>query len=86
MINTDPNHKHTYDAQGNMTCCTLEEKIDAKTGKKNDLATAETEGNNHILNTREKAQLDQVKAGWVLTRTLIMSMLVLKTFFLFYNT
>ncbi|MFN5674106.1 MAG: heavy metal translocating P-type ATPase [Bacteroidota bacterium] len=32
MINTDPNHKHTYDAQGNMTCCTLEEKIDAKTG------------------------------------------------------
>ncbi|MBN8696357.1 MAG: cadmium-translocating P-type ATPase [Bacteroidetes bacterium] len=32
MINTDPNHKHTYDAKGNMTCCTLEEKIDAKTG------------------------------------------------------
>ncbi len=32
MINTDPNHKHTYDAQGNMTCCTLEEKIDANTG------------------------------------------------------
>lgn len=30
MINTDPNHKHTYDAQGNMTCCTLEEKIYAK--------------------------------------------------------
>lgn len=27
MINTDPNHKHTYDAQGNMTCCSLEEKI-----------------------------------------------------------
>lgn len=32
MINTDPNHKHTYDAQGNITCCSLEEKIDAKTG------------------------------------------------------
>lgn len=30
MINTDPNHKHTYDAQGNMTCCSLEEKIYAK--------------------------------------------------------
>ncbi len=27
MINTDPNHKHTYDAQGRMTCCTQEEKI-----------------------------------------------------------
>lgn len=33
MINKDPNHKHTYDAHGRMTCCTLEEKIDAKTGK-----------------------------------------------------
>jgi Cd2+/Zn2+-exporting ATPase len=27
MVNTDPNHKHTYDEQGKMTCCTLEEKI-----------------------------------------------------------
>lgn len=33
MINKDPNHKHTYDAKGNMTCCSLEEKIDAKSGK-----------------------------------------------------
>jgi len=33
MINTDPNHKHTYDAQGKMTCCSLEEKIDSKSGK-----------------------------------------------------
>ncbi|MCC7302812.1 MAG: cadmium-translocating P-type ATPase [Bacteroidia bacterium] len=31
MINTDPNHKHTYNAQGKMICCTLEEKINAKT-------------------------------------------------------
>src|SRR5687767_1413721 len=30
MINTDPNHKHTYDAHGNMTCCSLEEKIYSK--------------------------------------------------------
>ena len=30
MINTDPNHKHTYDEQGKMTCCTLEDKIYAK--------------------------------------------------------
>lgn len=30
MINTDPNHKHTYDAHGNMTCCSLEEKIYTK--------------------------------------------------------
>ena len=33
MINKDPNHKHTYDAKGNMTCCSLEEKIDQKSGK-----------------------------------------------------
>lgn len=31
MINKDPNHKHTYDANGNMTCCSLENKINAKT-------------------------------------------------------
>ncbi|MCG3165010.1 MAG: Zinc-transporting ATPase [Bacteroidia bacterium] len=30
MINTNPNHKHTYDAQGNMTCCSLEKKINVK--------------------------------------------------------
>ncbi len=33
MINKDPNHVHTYDAQGRMTCCSLEEKIDASTGE-----------------------------------------------------
>jgi Cd2+/Zn2+-exporting ATPase len=30
MLNTDKNHKHTYDAQGKMTCCTLEDKINTK--------------------------------------------------------
>ncbi len=33
MINTE-NHKHTYDAQGKMTCCTQEEKIYTKAGAK----------------------------------------------------
>lgn len=32
MVNKDPNHKHTYDTQGRMTCCTLEEKIYTKAG------------------------------------------------------
>lgn len=27
MINTDPNHQHTYDEHGEMTCCSLEEKV-----------------------------------------------------------
>lgn len=31
MINKDPNHVHTYDEQGRMTCCSLEEKINAAT-------------------------------------------------------
>ena len=34
MINTDKNHKHTYDAQGKMTCCTQEEKIYTQVGAK----------------------------------------------------
>ncbi len=34
MINTDKNHKHTYDAQGRMTCCTQEEKIYTQAGAK----------------------------------------------------
>jgi len=33
MINTDSNHKHTYDEHGHMTCCTLEDKINAKAEK-----------------------------------------------------
>lgn len=33
MINTDNNHKHTYDEQGRMTCCTQEEKINAIANK-----------------------------------------------------
>lgn len=27
MINNNPNHTHSYDAKGNMTCCSLEEKV-----------------------------------------------------------
>ncbi|WP_225974139.1 P-type ATPase [Arachidicoccus ginsenosidivorans] len=34
MKNTDPNHVHTYDAQGRITCCTLEEKIYTDAGGK----------------------------------------------------
>ena len=30
MINTDPNHKHTHDTQGKITCCSLEDNIYAK--------------------------------------------------------
>jgi Cd2+/Zn2+-exporting ATPase len=51
MINKDPNHKHTYDAKGNITCCSLEEKIDAKTGKPHSHDEGEShdedDGHNH---------------------------------------
>lgn len=36
MINTDPRHVHTYDAQGRMTCCTQEEKINKEADKEHD--------------------------------------------------
>lgn len=51
MINKDPNHKHTYDAKGNMTCCSLEEKIDAKTGHPH----SHDEGHNHDHNEESGA-------------------------------
>ena len=43
MINTDKNHVHTYDAQGEMTCCSLEEKIYTKANAKELLH----QGHNH---------------------------------------
>lgn len=38
MVNTDPNHKHTYDELGNLTCCTLEEKIYEKADQPKNIA------------------------------------------------
>lgn len=35
MTNTDPTHTHTYDADGHMTCCSLEEKVYTKGGAAN---------------------------------------------------
>lgn len=63
----------------------MNDQIDIKTGAKMTPEKVGAEDNNHKIKTNEKAQLDQVKAGWVLTRTLIVSMLVLKTFFLYFG-
>ena len=46
MLNNDPYHTHTYDAQGNMTCCSLEEKVYAKAGAKA-LLKGHAEGDGH---------------------------------------
>lgn len=36
MINKDPDHVHTYDEHGHMTCCTLEDKINKSVDKHDD--------------------------------------------------
>lgn len=58
MINKDPNHINTYDAQGRMTCCSLEEKIDAKSGTphihKQDHAHSDDDGHDHDHSQEEK--------------------------------
>ncbi|MBN9349291.1 MAG: cadmium-translocating P-type ATPase [Chitinophagaceae bacterium] len=47
MINPDPNHIHSYDAQGRMTCCSEEEKIYTKANV-TDLLNETKEDNNKI--------------------------------------
>lgn len=47
MINKDPNHKHTYNAQGKMTCCSLEEKVYTKAGAKHLLHNKHTDDDGH---------------------------------------
>ena len=56
MLNTNSNHKHSYDAQGNITCCTLEEKINAKTSSKTDAHT-ESDGHDHSPKEQSTFQL-----------------------------
>lgn len=47
MNQTDPNHKHTYDLQGRMTCCSLEEKINKQADAKLLLHEENDEGDGH---------------------------------------
>ncbi|MBL7937068.1 MAG: cadmium-translocating P-type ATPase [Bacteroidia bacterium] len=55
MINKDPNHKHTYDATGKMTCCSLEEKINAKTEHNH----SDDDGHDHSHDSGEESLLKQ---------------------------
>ncbi len=54
MINKDPNHKHTYDAQGRMTCCTQEEKIYTKAGAKELLKEGHSPDDGHDHDHEER--------------------------------
>ena len=47
MITKGSNHKHTYDAEGRMTCCTQEEKIYSNAGASSLLKEVYTEQNGH---------------------------------------
>lgn len=75
MINKDPNHKHTYDAQGNMTCCSLEEKIDAKTGEP--LAHPEHSHDHADGEEHEHIQVIDEKAAWKVYLPAIISFVLL---------
>jgi len=58
VINKDPNHKHTYDAQGKMTCCTLEEKIYSNAGAKDLLKDGHTHDDGHDHGHNDEAGHD----------------------------
>jgi Cd2+/Zn2+-exporting ATPase len=80
MINKDPNHVHTYDAQGKMTCCSLEEKIDAKSGtphiQKQDHDHDGEDGHDHDQSNGEKT-------AWMQYAPAIVSFTLLLTGILF---
>ena len=50
-MNIDPNHKHTYDEHGQMTCCSLEEKINAKADDSHD--HSHEHGDKHVSPCKE---------------------------------
>lgn len=53
MINKDPNHIHTFDAQGKMTCCTQQEKIYSSAGASTLIKEGHTHANSHDLDHEE---------------------------------
>ena len=82
MINKDPNHVHTYDAQGRMTCCSLEEKIDAKSGtphiQKQDHDHDDQDGHDH-----DHDHSNGEKPAWMQYAPAIVSFTLLLTGILF---
>lgn len=82
MINTDPNHKHTYDAKGNMTCCSLEEKIDAKTGTPHSHPEGEKHDENDGHNHGEESTED---SAWKTYLPAVISFVLLVTGLVFDN-
>jgi Cd2+/Zn2+-exporting ATPase len=71
MINTDPNHVHTYDAKGNITCCTLEDRVYSKAGADNLLHEVEKD-EGKPLQKNEIAQKNILKQYLPATISLVM--------------
>ncbi len=81
MINTDPNHKHTYDAQGRMTCCSLEEKVYTKADAK-ELLDSEPKGNelhDHDEEHEHSHEEEKNEAPWKQYLPSIISLVLLLT-------
>lgn len=76
MINTDPNHKHVYDAQGRMTCCSLEEKIDSRTGKPHAHPKKEDE-HDHGDEDHDHAHADGDQSAWKIYLPVVLSLAIL---------
>jgi len=71
MMNTDPNHKHTYDEHGKMTCCSLEEKVNT-----------EAEQRLRVKGISTKITLDDLKdyAPAIISFILLISAIVIDNF------
>ncbi|WP_259017086.1 heavy metal translocating P-type ATPase [Emticicia fluvialis] len=90
-LNTDPNHVHTYDAEGRMTCCSLEERIYTQANAEELLASKNeiTESLNHDSCCSSHTHVNQEShdhdhdhshgntSGWVQYRPAIISFLLL---------
>jgi Cd2+/Zn2+-exporting ATPase len=57
MINTDPKHNHTYDAEGNLTCCSLEEKVYTQAGASELLGPEKDHEHHHDHNHSHGSEL-----------------------------
>lgn len=71
MINTDPNHVHTYDAEGKISCCTLEDRVYSKAGADNLLHEVEKD-EGKPLQKNEIAQKNILKQYLPATISLVM--------------
>lgn len=74
MASTD--HKHTYDAQGNMTCCSLEQKINAKSDSPH--LHEEDESHDHEHGGHEHGS-EESAASWKVYLPAILSFVLLIT-------